>query len=86
MSEPLYRIDLVAMDDLDRDAKYRMMERGVLVPVERCEHGNIDGHWFVGYGTQTITDGIDGPEVARIENHPGEYWCPGAGIGGDDET
>ena len=29
----LYQIDLVGMDDLDRDAKYRMMERHVLVPV-----------------------------------------------------
>ena len=23
-----------------------LQSEGVLVPVERCEHGNLDGHWI----------------------------------------
>ena len=93
MSEPLYRIDLSPTYGKTPETQRPIYKQadvdewiadGVLVPVERCEHGNIDGHWYIGYGTQTITDGIDGPEVARIEHHPGEYWCPGAGIGGSE--
>ena len=38
-----------------------------MVPVERCEHGKIDGHWIV--------------RLDKMEDD----WCPGAGIGGDDE-
>ena len=78
MSEPtLYQIDLAAMDDLDRDAKYRMMERGVLVPVEP-EVG-----WL------TVED--IGPSVATIVNYeeqPDFMYAEKAlivRIGGDDD-
>ena len=39
-----------------------------MVPVERCEHGNIDRHFVVSPMRHSDT------------------WCPGAGIGGDDES
>ena len=67
----LYRIEpdaattgqqIRAVDDAIQD--------GVLVPVERCEHGNVFPHiiheWIAPSGTKLI-NGI---------------WCPGAGIGG----
>ena len=41
----LYQLDLVAMDDLDRDAKYRMMERRVLVPVEMGHVFTVGDPW-----------------------------------------
>jgi len=47
-------------------------ERGTLrwvVPVEPCEHESLDGHWWF------TTD-----EKDRVI---GEYWCPGAGVGGE---
>ena len=46
-----------------------LIDEGVLVPVERCEHGNIDRHlvWTQLGATQGESS-----------------WCPGAGIGGDD--
>ena len=39
---------------------------GVLVPVEPCEHGKIDGHWW--------------PKHPELPPKTGR-WCPGAGIG-----
>lgn len=42
---------------------------GVLVPVVRCKHGNIDPHY--------VTGPIDLPDTGKM--------CPGAGIGDNDE-
>ena len=63
MSETtLYQIDKTHQS-------WRMIEKyidaGVLVPVERCEHGNIDGHEI--YRVGVVEHEID--------------WCDGAGIG-----
>lgn len=45
-----------------------------LVSVERCEHGKIDGHTVCTCGKPWCGD----PDI--------DSWCPGAGVGGDDET
>ena len=67
MSEPtLYRDTTDNYDDKEMVAY--LVTHEALVPVERCEHGNIDPH-IVFY-----TDGTPW------------HGCPGAGIGGDDES
>ena len=69
MSEPtLYQPDLDRMYDDERQMFDGLVKYGRLVPVERCDHGNIDPH-------------ISKPGGGLF---PAE-WCPGAGIGGDDE-
>ena len=45
-----------------------------LVPVERCVHGRLDGHWGPWY--------IRGPEGNKRQYRD---WCPGAGLEDDDE-
>ena len=76
MSKPtLYQIDPDKWaehfeQDLDDLAWY--VEHGVLVTVERCEHGNIDPHLgpYIGKdGTVTV----------------GNYPCLGADLGGDED-
>ena len=77
MPEPtLYQADRVAMDDLDRDAWYRMMERGVLVLVKRCDHHMIDPHEV------TRLQRVNG--LNSDQWFIGE-WCRGAVIGDTDE-
>jgi len=43
-----------------------LIDQEVLVPVEPCKHGKIDGHWIVTPSPRLEVEGI---------------WCPGAGIG-----
>ena len=45
-----------------------LQSEGVLVPVERCEHGKVDKH----------------PTSGSDRQGDWTYWCPGAGIGGDE--
>jgi len=72
MSEPLYRIDLSPIEEWLQGAVMRELQHridsGVLVPVEPCEHGKIDKH----------------PTSGKDRQGDWTYWCPGAGIGGDE--
>ena len=43
----------------------QLVADGLLVPVVRCEHGNIDGHWM----------------DTSIVNYSSTNWCPGAAVG-----
>lgn len=47
-----------------------LIDSGVLVPVERCEHGHYDAHQ-----TPNVNPSIGWDDYRR---------CPGAGIGGED--
>ena len=68
-----------------------------MVPVEPCKHGDLDRHWVTGpcfcgqrhpvtkekgqYGPTGLQD-----EYSEVVWTPCTHeWCPGAGIGGDDE-
>ena len=73
MPEPtLYQPDFDRMYDDERQMFDVIVKNGRLVPVKRCEHGNIDPHiTFINeHGSVTVL----------------KQECPGAGIGGDDET
>lgn len=70
MPEPLYRIGGI-IGDVDNRLIAEWVSAGVLVPVERCEHGN--GHI------------INHRIVTRNGETECEWdWCPGAGIGDND--
>lgn len=84
MSEPtLYRIDYGVMADLEEPqiplaALYlsALENLGVLVPVERCEHGRLVGHWV-----QKVTGFSSQGDL--MYRKTGE-WCSGAGIGDNE--
>ena len=65
----MYR-DRVAGEDVDFE-KHEWLE-GWFVPVDKCIHGNYDGHWHCKY----MDDG------ARCGDTDHDKWCPGA-IGED---
>ena len=55
-----------------------LVESGVLVPVERCEHGYDRGHII---GGKSSSPGADTWIMTRENGDP--VWCPGAVIGED---
>ncbi len=68
MGERLYRI---GVDWTEKNLTVKsLLEHGVLVPVEPCEHGNIDAHCLLGGQRQL-------PSYREV--HP-EYVCEGAGL------
>ena len=78
----LYRIDPKAHDAYDGsytgglpDPISFLVDDGVLVPVEPCEHGKYDRHW--GGTTSTQINPLGFPFVGR--------GCEGAGLDDDDE-
>ena len=73
MREQLYRDATPPNEFSPRGAwVHDLVEMGLLVPVERCEHGNIDPHLIeIGEGVSELT----GVYAGR---------CPGAGIGDTD--
>ena len=81
MSEQLYRIYIDA-SWIGTTKGYgpqplvdSLIEDGVLVPVEPCEHGKIDEHICTVNGETWHMVFPPGLHLAR---------CPGAGIGGDE--
>lgn len=69
MSEPIWRFR--GADEVAPEGSM-LTNMGWLVPVERCEHGNIDRHpySYVAFIARDLDD---------------DEWCPGAGIGDTNE-
>ncbi len=42
----LYRINTAAADDAHQSHARVLIGLGVLVPVERCEHGRVESHYY----------------------------------------
>jgi hypothetical protein len=68
----LHRIDTdKAWEHWKRNTYEYLEEAHVVVPVEPCEHGKLDGHPVA-------------CDFCGIDGCADDYeWCPGAGIGGD---
>lgn len=68
----LYRIPKGLHSTSGSDVVETLVANGILVLVEPCEHGGYDRHRVSLFS-------------AQLAGYPDAYWCPGAGIGKDNE-
>ena len=88
-----YKLDTTKGDErYDRRHLDALLDSGVLVSVEPCEHGKWDGHWpkrecHCGTNTEGEKGVWNTPWISPNEPHWTpcwhEPWCPGAAVKGE---